>query len=208
MMEDKEPDAVKKLAIFGGTFNPIHNGHIHLARQFAELLHADRVLLIPTATPPHKREDNLADITHRLAMCRLAAEGLPFAVSDLEMRRGGRSYTADTLRELKKLYPAASMYLLMGEDMFLTLESWHEPEVICSLATVCVAPRSRDGQARLRSYASKLEQKGARVQIEPISYLSVSSTMVRDAVRNGGSVSGMVPEAVELYIREHHLYLE
>ena len=208
MMEDKERGRVRKLAIFGGTFNPIHNGHIHLARRFAELLRADIVLLIPTFTPPHKREDDLADGSARLAMCRLAADGLPLGVSDIEMRRGDRSYTSDTLRELKALYPGATMYFLMGEDMFLTLEQWHEPEVIFSLATICAAPRSKDGERRLREYASVLRAKGARVRIEPIPYLPVSSTMVRQAVRKGESIEGMVPKAVADYIRENHLYLE
>lgn len=208
MMEDKEREQVKNLAIFGGTFNPVHNGHIHLARRFAELIGAEKVLLIPTATPPHKRADGLADASDRLAMCRLAAQGLPFEASDIEICRGGRSYTCDTLRELRRLYPNSALYLLMGEDMFLTLERWREPEVIYSLATICVAPRSRDGETRLRGCASALRSKGARVRIEPIPYLPVSSTMVREAVREGESISGMVPEAVAEYIRENHLYLE
>lgn len=208
MMEDKEREHIKNLAIFGGTFNPIHNGHIHLARRFAEILGAETVLLIPTSTPPHKQESNLADISDRLEMCRLAARGLPFEVSDIEMRRGGRSFTADTLRGLKKIYPNAVMYFLMGEDMFLTLEHWREPEVIFSYATICVAPRSKDGGERLSGYASGLRAKGAKVQIEPITYLPLSSTMVREAVRKGESISGMVPQPVAEYIRENHLYLE
>ena len=220
MMEDKERGRVRSLAVFGGTFNPIHNGHVHLARRFAEILNAERVLLIPTFRPPHKRADDLAGISDRLAMCRLASKGLPFEVSDLEIRRGGRSYTSDTLRELHGLYPNASLFLLMGEDMFLTLERWHDPAVIYSLATVCVAPRSGrnadrlsngsrlQGGGRLQEYAAALRRKGVRVRVEPISYLPVSSTVVREAVRNGKSISGMVPEAVADYISEHHLYRE
>lgn len=200
---------MRKIAVFGGTFNPIHNGHIHLAKRFADLLGAEKILVIPTRVPPHKRARGLASASDRLAMCRLAVEGdVRFEVSDLEVRRGGPSYTADTLRELRKRDPDAELYLITGEDMFVTLEQWHEPETIFSLATVCAAPRNSAGSTALLRCAGKLKRKGAVTRIENIAYLPISSTMVRSAVKAGKDISSYVPPAVERYIQENHLYLE
>ena len=147
---------MNRIAIFGGTFNPIHNGHLHIAQQFQKQLCAQRVLFIPTFVPPHKRAPDLAPAEDRLEMCRLACEGTPFEVSDLEIRRGGPSYTAETLLALKREYPDAELCFLTGEDMFLTLETWYKPDVIYSLATICAAPRSTDGVKNLRDMEPKL----------------------------------------------------
>lgn len=197
-----------KIIIFGGTFNPIHNGHIHLAECFADILKADRVILIPTNVPPHKRAPDLADAEDRLAMCRLAAESdKRFSVSDIEIARGGQSYTSETLAELHRQYPEAELYLITGEDMFLTLEEWHDPQVIYQLATICAVPRSPKGTGALLEYAKKIEQNGAKTRIEDIPYYPISSTMIREAVKAGKSISSLVPAAVERYIREKKLYL-
>ena len=119
---------MEKLGVFGGTFNPIHNGHLSLCTQLSDALGLAKVLLIPTAIPPHKRATELADGGQRLAMCRLAVQGDPrFCVCDLELRRQGNSYTADTLRELEALYPDTRMFLLMGTDMFLPVQNWTMP---------------------------------------------------------------------------------
>ena len=132
-----------KTGIYGGTFNPIHNGHLHIVEEFRRGLGLDRVLLIPTRVPPHKAAPDLASAGERFAMCRLAAQGKPWLeLSDIEMRREGKSYTAETLEELSALYPQDQFYLLMGEDMFLTLGRWYRPETIFSLASVCTTPRS------------------------------------------------------------------
>lgn len=200
---------MQKIAIFGGTFNPIHNGHVHLGKEFAKILNADKVLVIPTSVPPHKRARNLASASDRLAMCRLAVEGNSlFEVSDLEIRRGGPSYTADTLRGLKILYPDSELFLITGEDMFVTLDKWYEPEIIFSLATVCAAPRSGKGSSALLKCSERLKSEGARTRIENIEYLPISSTLIRRAVKEGQSISAFVPAAVERYIHVHHLYLE
>lgn len=200
---------MQRIAVFGGTFNPIHNGHIHLAKKFAEVLEAEKVLIIPTNVPPHKRAANLASASDRLAMSRLAVKSdFLFEVSDIEIRRGGPSYTSDTLRELKGRFPDDELYLITGEDMFVTLDKWHEPEVIFSLATVCAAPRSDSGCAVLSEYAEKLKKQGAKTRIESIKYLPVSSTMVRNAIKNGENILQYVPKAVEQYIHKNHLYQE
>lgn len=197
-----------KTGIYGGTFNPIHNGHLHIVEEFRRGLGLDRVLLIPTRVPPHKAAPDLASAGERFAMCRLAAQGKPWLeLSDIEMRREGKSYTAETLEELSVLYPQDQFYLLMGEDMFLTLGRWYRPETIFSLASVCTTPRSPDGLDALRQKA--LEYTGqfqARCFLEHIPYLAISSTQVRQAVARGEDVSGLVPQAVAAYMKERGLY--
>ena len=195
-----------KTGIYGGTFNPIHNGHLHIVEEFRRGLGLDRVLLIPTRVPPHKAAPDLASAGERFAMCRLAAQGW-LELSDIEMRREGKSYTAETLEELSVLYPQDQFYLLMGEDMFLTLGRWYRPETIFSLASVCTTPRSPDGLDALRQKA--LEYTGqfqARCFLEHIPYLPISSTQVRQAVARGEDISGLVPQAVAAYMKERGLY--
>ena len=176
--------------------------------EFRRGLGLDRVLLIPTRVPPHKAAPDLASAGERFAMCRLAAQGKPWLeLSDIEMRREGKSYTAETLEELSALYPQDQFYLLMGEDMFLTLGRWYRPETIFSLASVCTTPRSPDGLDALRQKA--LEYTGqfqARCFLEHIPYLPISSTQVRQAVARGEDVSGLVPQAVATYMKERGLY--
>lgn len=197
-----------RIAVYGGTFNPIHNGHIHLAEQFARILNVDKVLLIPTREPPHKIPTDLAPARDRLEMCRLAAPDKRFETSDMEIRRSTPSYTSDTLLELKAMYPHSELFLLTGEDMFLTIQNWHEPQTIYSLATLCAAPRSVEGLPRLLEHAEFLKREGAKTVVENIEYLPISSTMVRSAVKKGESIAELVPPAVAKYILGNNLYLE
>ena len=114
-----------RIGIYGGTFNPIHTAHVHLVREFIKRLSLDRVILIPTGTPPHKATHQLASGADRIEMCRLAAADIaecPVTVSDIEVLRTGKSYTADTMTELKAQYPDDELFLLMGEDMFCTVK--------------------------------------------------------------------------------------
>ena len=197
-----------RTGIYGGTFNPIHKGHLHIVEEFRRGLSLDRVLLVPTHVPPHKAAPDLASARDRFEMCRLAAGGRPWLeLSDIEMKRAGKSYTADTLAELSALYPRDQFYLLMGEDMFLTLDRWVRPEAIFRLAAVCASPRSVAGMDALRQKAlAYAEGFGARCFLEHIPYLPISSTQVRQAVARGEDVSGLVPEAVAAYIGERGLY--
>ncbi len=197
-----------KTGIYGGTFNPIHRGHIHLLEEFVRRLDLDRVLLIPTHVPPHKAAPELASGEDRMTMCRLAVGDRPhLQISDLEMRREGKSYTAETLEELHRLYPQDQFYLLMGEDMFLTVEHWYRPETIFFLATVCTAPRSVHGMGKLLAkkdeYASRY---GARCVVEDIPYLPVSSTQVRQWAGEGKDLTPLVPEAVAQFIQQRGIY--
>ena len=197
-----------KTGVYGGTFNPIHRGHLHIVEEFRRGLSLDRVFLVPTHVPPHKAAPHLAAPEDRLAMCRLAAAGKPWLqVSEVEMERAGKSYTADTLGQLAARYPADQLYLLMGEDMFLTVDHWVRPQEIFRLAAVCASPRSVGGMDALRQKALfYAERFGARCFLEHIPYLPVSSTLVRQAAARGEDLSPLVPESVARYIGAHGLY--
>ncbi|MCH5352753.1 MAG: nicotinate (nicotinamide) nucleotide adenylyltransferase [Acutalibacter sp.] len=201
-----------KIGIYGGTFNPIHLGHLHILQEFIRRLKLSKVLLIPTHVPPHKQSHNLASGEERVTMCKIAAAEITEAtveVSTIELEREGKSYTAETLQELTRQYPHDEFYLLMGEDMFLTIHQWYQPETIFSLATVCGSPRSEDGLQKLYRQRDFLEKEyGARCIVEDISYFPASSTEVRELARRGESLSHLVPGAVENYIKAHGLYGE
>jgi len=193
-----------KIAMYGGAFDPVHNGHVHVMKAFMDRLGLERLLLIPTARSPHKAGERGAPEEHRLAMCRLAVRGLPgVEVSDLEIRRGGKSYTVDTLYALKEAYPGARLYLLMGADMFFTLEEWHRYREILKIAVLCPVVRAGETPEDFQRAAEKM---GAVIQLEEIPPFPVSSTEIRKRSKNGESIEGLVPPLVEQYIQKHRLY--
>ncbi len=189
--------------IFGGTFNPIHNGHLHLLREADAALSFDRILLIPANIPPHKRAVDLAPGNDRMEMARLAVMGMKKAfVSDIELRAKGKSYTILTLEKLHALFPGDRFTLLMGADMLLTFDQWYRWQDILRLADLAAFARNRGEEEALEEKAAELP--GARViRAEP---LPLSSTLVRETLRRGGDVSGMVPEGVLRYIERRGLY--
>lgn len=195
-----------RIGVYGGTFNPIHNAHVRMAEAYVRQLRLDRILLVPTHIPPHKRAVDLAPDEDRLAMCRLAAAELPrFEVSDREIRQGGRSYTYRTLEQLRAAYPGDELFLLMGADMFLTVQDWVEPAAIFRQATLCVGQREPGGLDRLRAHKAKLEQQGARCVILDMPPAPLSSTEIRRQLRAHGTAEGLHP-AVLAYIQTHGLY--
>lgn len=197
----------ERIAVLGGTFNPIHNAHLFLADAFYRVLHLDKVLVIPTGVPPHKAAPDLASGNHRLELCRLAVQDRPYCqVSDMELAREGKSYTVETLRALHGEYPGATLYFITGADMFLTLDRWYRAEEILSLATVCAAPRDEVSAAKLGQYAKKLEAMGGSVCILGEFPPDISSTQVRALLQAGKSVKGLVPQAVEEYIKNKQIY--
>lgn len=199
---------MRKTAVFGGTFNPIHNGHIALGEALAERLGLDRVFLIPTASPPHKEAPHLIAAEHRLAMCRLAVAGKGlFTVSDLEIRRGGKSYTVDTLRHLHAEFPDDRLFLLTGADMFLTLQDWWKFPEIARLAVLCGVLRGEADAAALSEHAKVLAGQGACCVTVNVKPPGVSSTQVRERIRAQKSIKGLVPDAVLEYIKEYQLDL-
>lgn len=200
---------MRKLAMFGGTFNPVHSGHVRMALDFARQLELDKVYLIPTNIPPHKAYREEVSGQDRLEMCRLAAEGYPeLAVSAIELEREGPSYTVDTLRELHRRAPDAEWYLITGADMFLTLLEWKEPDELFRLATICAVPREKSDISILQTHANELKCRKARTRLLDLPRMSVSSTQIREILKKGGSITGLVPRPVEQYILQHNLYRE
>jgi len=199
---------MERIGLLGGTFNPIHNGHIHIAREFCTRLSLSRVLLIPAQSPPHKPLDVIAPAAMRLEMCRIAVADEPLLeVSDIEISRGGTSYTVDTLRELSSSQKDAAPFFIMGADMFLTLEKWHNFSEIARLADLCTADRRGGGIKELEDYAKRIEKLyGARCHIESISVVQVSSTRIRSLIACGRDASGLLPGGVYKFILENGLY--
>lgn len=202
-----------RIGIYGGTFDPIHKGHLAAAKTVIEMLELDRLLLIPAAIPPHKAlKEKSAATEHRLAMTRLGAESMmkkEVEVSDIEMRRSGPSYTVDTLRELKAEYPDAELWLLMGTDMLESFLLWREPEEILRLAGICAFGRNaEDTEKSLALHGEKLKAlvPDARLKILTLPNLvEISSTVVREGLAAGEAEEYLVP-AVYGYILRHGLY--
>lgn len=202
-----------KLGIYGGTFNPPHLGHLAAARFALEALELDELRFVPAAAPPHKAlPAGSPGPAERLAMTQLAADSLLLPgqvdVSDMEIARPGKSYTADTLRQLRRQYPDARLWLLMGTDMFLTLHQWREPKVITALAGVCTFARAAsDSLAALDAQAARLEKDfGATTRVLRLpQVVEVSSTQLRALLAKGEGQDCLAP-AVYGYIIRRGLY--
>ncbi|HWP51254.1 MAG TPA: nicotinate (nicotinamide) nucleotide adenylyltransferase [Clostridia bacterium] len=192
-----------KTGIFGGTFNPIHNGHLSLIAHLIDALDLDELLLIPTAVPPHKESDNVIDSQHRLAMCRLAVQDNPkVTVSNIEIVRGGKSYTVDTLRLLSVERPQDELILLVGSDMFYTVEEWRCAHEIMRLAQIAAIPRETGEHEKLVAQRDRLNALGARTEVVEVEPVVVSSSDLR-ALKNA---SENLPPLVERYIIQNGLY--
>lgn len=200
---------MEKIGVFGGTFNPPHQGHLLAAAEVREKLQLDRILFIPDAQPPHKAlPEGSPDGQDRLALVRAAIRDLPFAeVSELELDRQGKSYTSDTLKRLREMYPDAVLYLITGTDMFLTLHNWHEPASICADAVIVGMVRAEDDRMEeLLIQKKNLEHRfQARVELVDNRFVEISSTKVRRLLILGGAEK-YVPEQVLTEIRKKGLY--
>lgn len=201
-------NGIRRIGIYGGTFGPPHLGHINAAEQFIRQMKLDYLYVIPAAIPPHKELDFDDDPYDRLRMCELAFGKIPGAVvSDTELRRDGKSYTVDTLRELAA--SDARLFLLCGTDMILTLDKWYCAEEIFRLCYPIYIRRENDpiisGQIlkKINEYTVKYNAIVRRVAADPI---EISSTDVRRAAAAGDDLEKMVTPEVAAYIAEHHLY--
>ncbi len=200
---------MKKMGLLGGTFDPIHQGHLSMALRMAEDLSLDAVLLMPTFVPPHKIREKMASAEHRLEMCRLVSKDHPvLQVSDLELTREGASFTVDTLIALQELYPDTQWYLITGADMFVTLRTWHRFSEIAQRAVLCTVPRAGTNRQQLDDYANTLQANGCQCYVAKEPVETVSSTEIRRRVVDGEPLTGLVPASVEEYIRQHRLYLD
>lgn len=206
-------DMTKKVALFGGTFDPVHIGHLVCARRVAESGGFDRIILVPAARPPHK-DTALASAEDRLNMLRLAVEGdAIFEICEIELHRTGPSYTFDTLVEMRdKFGPDVSLHWLIGADMLEQLHTWHRAVDVVQMAKIVTMARP-PWQRRLSHILEALTEHlgpqqvlGLRNSVVQTPLLDICSTEIRDRVRRGLSVRFLVPEAVFVYIEKHRLY--
>lgn len=197
-----------RIGIFGGTFNPPHLGHKRLAETMLKAARLDKILIMPTYTPPHKKGSDLASEKDRLNMCRLLFKESRFQVSDLEITRGGKSYTVDTIRELKKLYPDDELFLIIGSDMLLSFDRWYKFEEILENVTLCVATRENDISAEdLLSYAKdKLKLDTEDIIISSVEAFVCSSTQVRNLIKEESDTEEILEKSVKGYIDMRKLY--
>lgn len=194
-----------KTGIFGGAFNPVHNGHINLAREAVEQLKLRKLMIIPTYDSPHK-DTELVSYVHRAEMCRMAFAGISdkceVEISDIEQRMGGISYTINTLRELKRMFPERQFFLLIGGDMLYTFREWFKYESLLKECKVCAVARGGDSFTDMLEFATEL----GRVKVLPTGIVDVSSTEIRERTSRGENISELVPESVARYISENNLW--
>jgi nicotinate-nucleotide adenylyltransferase len=211
-----------RIGIFGGTFNPIHLGHLRSAEEVRECQQLDRILFIPSASPPHKREAEIAPARHRLAMVRLALAGNPtFDVSNIEIDRPGRSYSVDTLDALRAAHPKVQYTFILGLDAFREISTWMNYRRLFELCDIVVTSRPHYDETSLRAlipiaargdfcYRSKrkvLEHRsGHQIVFQRVSDLAISASDIRARCRRGDSVRYLVPQSIEKYLARHKLY--
>lgn len=200
---------MSKIGIFGGTFNPIHLGHIRLGQLVLDEIKLDKILYIPDNTPPHKSDRNLACGEDRLNMINISLKDhVDMESSDIELKREGKSYSFETLLELKKLYPNDELYLITGADMFLTLDKWREPETIFKTANIIGVPRVKSDFEKMEEYAEKvIKPMGAKVfMLSQTVFDTASSTYVRENIDDYQKIKDMITPEVYRYITEKGLY--
>ena len=209
------------MGLFGGTFNPIHLGHLRGAEEIRGAFDLEKVIFIPAAIPPHKGMGGMMDASHRLEMVRLAVSTNPyFSVSDIEVKRSGKSYSIDTIRRFRELHQGP-LFFILGRDAFLEIETWREFKTLFSLCHFIVMARpgsqeEGDGSALpggLTPYFKYNPAAGAWVHasgnslfLKEITFLDISSTKIRLLMERGESIRYFIPAEVETYIREKGLY--
>lgn len=196
-----------KIGLFGGSFNPIHNGHINLAFSVKESLGLDRVILIPSGVSPYKSSDEYAPPDCRLEMCRLACEGISgIEVSDYEILQSGKSYTVYTVRHFKELYPDDELYWLVGSDMLLCFEEWYEYREILEKVSLAAISRYGNDNEDLLKMSDKLSEYG-NVIVVNAGAVEISSSKIRKMIKNNEDLSCYLNGKVVKYIVLKNLYI-
>ena len=200
---------ITRIGIYGGTFAPIHNGHINAAKAFMDQMQLHYLFIIPTALSPWKIRDEGDDAHHRMKMCELAFEGeIGVIVSDMEIERGGINYTVDTLRSLAR--EDRRLFMLVGTDMALKLDEWREPAEIFKLCYPTYVRRESDKfleKQIIEKNTMYLEKYGKICRRIMTNEIELSSTEIRQRVREGKDISHLVPKKVAQYIKDNNLYL-
>ena len=216
-----------RIGLFGGTFNPIHSGHLWAAEKISNGFNLDQTHFIPAALPPHKPSRNLADVADRLAMIRLSIKNRPkFVASDMELKRPGASYTIDTVIRFKKRFSAVDrLHLIVGLDAFLEIDTWKSHKTLFDLVPLIVMTRSREGAKKGRDRAaacirSKISseylfspeqscffhRRKKPIYFFDVDPLNISSTHIRKQIRAGKNVGPLIPCEVEDFINKKELY--
>lgn len=195
-----------KIGLFGGSFNPIHNGHINLAVSVKNELKLDKVIFIPSGTAPHKSSNEYASAEDRLKMCRLALEDYDdFEISDYELCRQGKSYTVYTVRYFKQLYPYDELVWMVGSDMLLTFDQWYEYREILGKVTLAAISRYGSDLNELYKMSEKLSLYG-KIIVVNASAVTISSTKIRKMIKNNEDLSCYLNGKVVKYIMLKNLY--
>ena len=199
-----------RIGIYGGTFNPPHTGHLRLAEEMLKAASLDKIIVIPASTPPHKSDSGLISEEHRLNMCSLLFSDGHFDVSDIEICRKGKSYTFDTVTQLKKEYPDDELFLIIGSDMLLSFDKWYRFEDILRSVTLCVATREDEiSVEQLLSYAEEtLKLSRDDIIVSSMRAFECSSTEVRKLIAEGEGAEHFLSEDVSEYIFDNSLYTD
>ena len=197
-----------KIGILGGTFDPIHNGHIEIAERVFLEFSLSCVLVLVSGDPPHKKRDDMASAKQRFEMACLACASRNFLMpSDIEIGRAGKTYTVDTIKILREMYPNDELYYIIGADTLYELESWKNPEELMrSTSFICIGRPGRTFQENAAMASRLKEVYGADIYLSAATGPDISSTIIRDRFRTCGDSGGMVDEKVEEYIKANGLY--
>ena len=202
-------EEITRIGIYGGTFAPIHNGHVNAAKAFMDQMQLHYLFIIPTALSPWKIRDEGDDAKHRMKMCELAFEGeVGVVISDMEIEKGGINYTVDTLRSLSR--EDRRLFMLVGTDMALKLDQWREPAEIFKLCYPTYVRRESDKLIEkqiIEKNNTYLEKYGKICRRIMTNEIELSSSEIRQRVKEGKDISHLVPEKVEQYIKDNNLYL-
>ncbi|MDL2310514.1 nicotinate-nucleotide adenylyltransferase [Peptostreptococcaceae bacterium OttesenSCG-928-C18] len=197
----------KNIAIMGGTFNPIHIGHLAIAQEALEFKKLDSVIFMPAGTPPHKNEEIVSGIK-RLEMVKLATkDNQKFLVSDYEIKKSGKSYSLETVRFLKKLYNLNEIYFIMGEDSLLEIETWHKYKEFLAETKILVARRSNGNLKELQDKINTFNKNVYNIEEIPACFLEISSTSIRNKFEVGENPKYYLEENSFKYIKKEGLYV-
>lgn len=197
-----------KYGIMGGTFNPIHNAHLFIADEVRDLFNLDKIIFMPTGTPPHKNNLNI-EAFHRYTMTKLAiANNNKFSVTDIEVLNQDISYTVDTMKKLKSLHPDLDFYFITGTDEILELSTWKDPKTLLSLCKFISVNRPNYVDDTLEQRIKDItDEYGGEIFLVNGPELDISSTQIRERVRDGRTIKYLVPDEVNDYIKKNKLYI-
>ena len=200
---------MKRIGIMGGTFDPVHNGHLLLGKQAYEEYGLDEIWYMPSHIPPHKKDRKITESEDRIAMLKLALQDLPYCVvSEFEMKREGNTYTAQTLELLQQEYPDFQFYFIIGADSLFQIETWYHPEKVMALTTLMVSGREyENAQCTFEEQIAYLTEKyGAKILPLHNEEVDIASAEIRKRISEGKDISQIIPSEVASYIQVHGLY--